>query len=30
MNFQVTLPVLNAVVEDVERYREYILSGFEL
>lgn len=28
--FKEILPVLNAITEDVERYREYILSGFEL
>jgi len=28
--FKEILPVLNAIVEDVERYREYILSDFEL
>ncbi|MCX4351739.1 MAG: hypothetical protein OSJ60_08880 [Lachnospiraceae bacterium] len=27
--FKEILPVLNAITEDVERYREYILSEFE-
>lgn len=28
--FKEILPVLNAITEDAERYREYILSQFEL
>lgn len=28
--FKEILPILNAITEDVERYREYILSEFEL
>lgn len=28
--FKEILPVLNAITEDVERYREYILSEFKL
>lgn len=28
--FKEILPVLNAITEDVEKYKEYILSEFEL